>query len=547
MVLAQAFAALLLTGLAFGVIVLAGALAVDRWCAGADRWIGGVLAIALAGYGIFWLGFVQPRAGAAGAWVVVSAAGAILFRRWRDVVDLIRRAAPVAAGMTLFVFAATAVLLLYPGESIAATAQHRFFAMPGDNDIPRVFAQIIRDGNPTRVLGGDWLTSDRPPLQSGVALLSWPLLGSCRIEFAMTCATAGIWFQALWFPAVWALLRALGLRARAALGVTAALSATGFLVCNTVYTWPKLGAAAFVVLAFLRWFGPGTDATRTRSLALGGACAACGWLAHGGVMFSLLALAPFALVDAMRRRAWRGWLGAAGVFLVLAAPWLLYQKFYAPPGNRLVKWHIAGVIAPDARSVTQALRDHYHEIGWRGAWEARVQNFRMLGNGNWLAPFDPRADAVARRTDDVAWPLRTTAGWTLGLAALPWLVFARGREVRGFARQHALTAGWLAGGLVMWLALIFAPNTFFTHLGSYVTQLLLLALLAAWARLAGRIFFLLVAAVQWIGFAATWLAPAAHWSAPLDRLATSVAVASGTALLGLAVWATLAEEKLPNA
>ena len=29
--------------------------------------------------------------------------------------------------------------------------------------------------------------------------------------------------------------------------------------------------------------------------------------------------------------------------LVLYAPWLAYQRLYDPPGDRLLKWHLAGV------------------------------------------------------------------------------------------------------------------------------------------------------------------------------------------------------------
>jgi len=34
---------------------------------------------------------------------------------------------------------------------------------------------------------------------------------------------------------------------------------------------------------------------------------------------------------------WRSWAVAAGAFLMVVAPWILYQKFYEPTGNRLIK------------------------------------------------------------------------------------------------------------------------------------------------------------------------------------------------------------------
>lgn len=548
---AHAFGALALNGVALGGVALAGAIGGEKLVAARQRWIVGAVVVAIAGYLVFWAGFWRPPVGRACAWSVLALALATIVWRRRTAKELLCAAAPVAIGTTLFVFAATALMLLYPRETMSDTAALRFLAwMPGDNSIPRVFAEIIDSGNPTRVLGGDWLTSDRPPLQTGVALLAWPLLSALGIDLDTACATAGIWFQALWFPAMWLLLRTLGLTARAALGVTAALSGTGFLLFNSVYVWPKLGGAAFVVAAFVLWFAPRREERETdpRSrLMLGAACAACGWLAHGGVMFSLLALAPLAMFDVIRAKTWRDWAWAAGVFVLLAAPWLLYQRYYSPPGNRLVKWHIAGVIPPDTRTVAQALNDRYREIGWRGAWDARVQNFHMLFAGGWRETFDPRADAASRRTNDAFFPLRTAAGWTLGLAALPWLLLARRRLLREHLREHLLCAGWLIGGVAAWLALMFFPQQVFTHQGTLVTQLLLLALLATWAWMAGRIFFALVVAVQWIGFLATWIGPSTAPPVALDRLAAVVAVACGTALLALAGWMLVGKEKSPDA
>ena len=171
----------------------------------------------------------------------------------------------------------------------------------------------------------------------------------------------------------------------------------------------------------------------------------------------------------------------------------------------------------------------------------------MLFVGDWRAPFDPWAEAKSHRTDDVAFPLRTAAGWTPGLAAL---VVVGGHAKSPAARIRPLSPARrrLAPRRTrVWIALMFSPNSVFTHQGSFVPQLLLLALLAAWARLAGRIFFGAVAAVQWIGFVATWLAPASAAHATPDKLAAVIAAASGTALVALAGAMLATEEKTPNA
>lgn len=544
----RAFVALLLDGVILGSVALAGAAFARSEATGLRRWIVAPLAVALAGYAVFWCGFLNHTAGRIAAWIIFSGSMALILLRRRETGENLRRSWIVLAGMVAFVFAATALLLLFPDESVTATARNRFIpGLPGDNGLPKVLAEIIDSGNPTRLLGGDWLTSDRPPLQTGIALVGWPMLSMLGIDLDTACAVAGIWFQALWFPVMWQLLRTLGLPWRAALGVTSALAFTAFLAINTVFVWPKLGAGALLVAGWLLWSGrEAGKAVPPSAMMLGAACAACGWLAHGGVTFSLIALGPWVIFDAWRRRAWRAWALAAAVFLMLVLPWLLYQRTYSPPGNRLVKWHIGGVIPPDHRTVAEALRDRYREIGWKGAWEARVRNFRALIHGDWIGPYDWRQPVAAHRIDDFYFALRTVSAWGLGIGALPWLLITGCQTLRQRAGVHLLAAGWLVGGIAVWWALMFFPDALVTHQGTYVTQLLLLALLGAWAWLASRAYFALVAVVQWIGFILTWSGPAAA-NAHADPTALAMAVLAGGSLLALTVTTLIRAEKAPRA
>ena len=235
----RAFVALLLNGGELAVVALAGTLLVrGRAIGSTPLWI---RRAARGRARRLWRVLVRVSASAGGAGCVSAVSfGAALFIVSRKLERceriLIRLAAPWALGTTLFVFR---------GHRAAAALSRRidrrdrpttiFPAMPGDNDLPRVFADLIRSGSRAHVLGGDWLTSDRPPLQTGIALLGWPPLSVLGLDFDTACATAGIWFQALWFPVVWMLLRALGLPSRATLGATAALGGTAFLVFDTVY------------------------------------------------------------------------------------------------------------------------------------------------------------------------------------------------------------------------------------------------------------------------------------------------------------------------
>lgn len=535
---------LLAVALCGGLLLLvgsAGALLAAEKRIRPESWLNAALTVALAGYAAFWAGIFHPAFGRFFSWFAFAAAAATCWRMRRPGAAWLRAHRDLLLVGALVAVGYGATLYLFPAPTWSTGAASRFLAdMPGDNELPRVFTEVVSSGNPTRVLGGDWLTSDRPPLQTGVALLTWPVLRTLGFDLDTACAATGLWLQLLWIPALHLLLRSLGVDSRRATAVVAALAFTGFLLFNSVYVWPKLAAAAFVVIAFVEWFlRPATsDETEIRfRYVRAGTCAGCAWLLHGGVTFALLALVPF--VFAAWRR-WRSWLWAGLAFIVLALPWLAYQRGYAPPGNRLVKWHIAGVIPPDSRSVGQALHDSYAKIGWSGAWDARCKNLAMLFGGSWssLVNAGPSRAPLSRRVDDQYFPLRTAALWWLALGALPFWAVRQWRTnfaQREAGRNHGLTFGWLAGTCVAWVALMFFPNEAFTHQGSYTVQLLLLGLLAAWAVLAHPLVFATIAAIQAVEFAFTWLPPGRGIVTPLSGAAAAVTLASGLGLIYLIV------------
>jgi hypothetical protein len=468
-------------------------------------------------------------------------------------------------------------LCVFPHGKFAATASQRFLPnMPGDNFIPTIFAERLASGVSPHHLGAGWLSSDRPPLQTGLALVTIPALQALDIGYDKACATAGVWFQLLWIPALWVFLRWLGLTEHGAHAATAALVFTGFLLFNTIFVWPKLAGAALVLLAFCTFFATESAINPRHRWLAGGALAACGNLAHGGVMFSLLALVP--IVAFSLRRRWRPWLLAAAAFTVLSLPWLAYQRLYEPPGNRLLKWHLAGAVEPDARSVTTALVENYSSLGWSAALATRHENLRILFLGEWhhlLTTRDPGAIA-GRRSEEVFHLFRTPAAWILGAVALPLLLYVHYRRrstPRSTAssvpdrirvhpcssvvknsvlrppaslplRHHALAVTWLALTVALWLALMFQPFGTLVHQGSYVTSLLLLGLLTGWTLLLSRKLFAALALLQLALFTLTWM-PASPTLASTAPQPFTIAVAGLSALLIATLGATALRSPSP--
>ena len=164
--------------------------------------------------------------------------------------------------------------------------------------------------------------------------------------------------------------------------------------------------------------------------------AALSMLAHGGTIFALIALIPFAL-----RRRTRIPLRALAASVVPAAacyiPWMLFQRFVDPPGNRLLKWQIAGVIVPDSRGFVKTLVMQYQALSFHHLLSNKWVNVESLvANPFVWHRLTPEAGLAGRvpRPRAAGGAQRPAAG---GRAAAPR---------RGRARVQVLPARAGAGG-----------------------------------------------------------------------------------------------------
>src|SRR6185437_11790146 len=120
---------------------------------------------------------------------------------------------------------------------------------PGDNLIPFIFAERIYDRQPLKPFCcGDWLSSDRPPLQAGIFLLQRPLrfFGNTGLQYQLLGAA----LQCLWLCGAWAFLKSLGAPSHRITQALGFLIFSGFLFYNSVYVWPKLLSATFILFTF---------------------------------------------------------------------------------------------------------------------------------------------------------------------------------------------------------------------------------------------------------------------------------------------------------
>jgi hypothetical protein len=194
------------------------------------------------------------------------------------------------------------------------------------------------------------------------------------------------------------------------------------------------------------------------------------------------------------------------VAALLAAPWLAYQTWYDPPANRLLKWHLAGVVPIDPRSTSETLATAYRDTPGETLRQNKLNNAHVLFFGSFASVFDVfTTPNRARRVDEFFYVFRS-----LGILNLAWIVvpiawlIPRFRPSHGIALYGAL-ALWTLFTLLAWVLLMFGPGTTLLHQGSYAAMLSLYVLAIAGLLSVPRWLGVPVLAWHAAYFAVTWL------------------------------------------
>jgi len=478
-------------------------LAVSRKCdlSPAYSLIATITTSSAFGYLAFWIYLASKPAGQIFSYGLLAASFVgVLFRiKQKNAVFFLRSEfiVPLAYTFCLSLFYLSLLyLFVNPIRAGVDVANVRFFpeTRPGDNIIPFIFAERIYDRAPIRPFCcGDWLSSDRPPLQAGIFLLQRPLrvAGNTFLQYQVL----GTLLQCLWVCGIWSFLGTLGVSRRSITQVLGLLAFSGFLFYNSVYVWPKLLAATFIFFVFAILSRAALDRrplTRIEMIlaALSFTFAA---LAHPGSVFSAPAIAVFLII---RRDLWR--LKYAAIALVMVAicfvPWTLYQKLYDPPGNRLLKMHLAGVMEPDARSTVQAIGDAYGRLTLKTVLQNKWSNIEtIVGAG----PFW-RGVRVAERE----YVPEAIGVLTLGviLALVLWMA-----GVSAKLPHAGMMVGAAALNLLVWCVVLFGPAQTVTEHGSYADIFLLSLGLIGFVLAAPRVLALVLLGLQVINLVFVWV------------------------------------------
>ena len=448
-----------------------------------------LLGIGLVGSGVaamvtFWIYYTVPHAGGLCAYAVFFGSIALAIWAWPEVSRQRALLRGLSVPLGLWVLASLFIIFfgfLHGHIEDIQVPQYRFSTQPSlfasDNLIPWFFSDWVFKGSlgSPPIWEPGWLLSDRPPLQIGYVLtqrvFGW--------DERMTHYEAiGVVLQQFWIFGMWALLIAARVSRRTISLVVVAALISDVVITNGFFVWPKLLSAAFVLAALALVAAPGESTLRRQPLTilLLAALAALAYLAHGTGVFGLIPVAAVALWKGLPN--WR-WLAAgAAVGLAFLLPWMAFQRYEDPPGNRVVKWSLAGVVEPDDHGTLETIVNAYRAAGVGGTLENKFQNFLTMAGGNPLErppeeghPFGDvgteTSDAVSAVTEGdfslAVSKLREIRYWhllwTLGILLFALPVIAVGR-LRGHWRDDAdwqfarlcLVAcgiGALAWGLIM--------------------------------------------------------------------------------------------------
>ena len=458
----------------------------------------------LLAYALFYVSFVSPNAGRLASVLCWGTSVVLFAAALRDPAvrrTLRQRDAWLPALLTALLTTS------YLASAIASDApvDHRFrFPLPPDNVLPQMFADRIAAGTyglgvTPPPLDADWRSSDRPPLQAALVLATRPLRAGHADWFSQFAATI---CQMGWVAAFYALGRTVALPRRYLQFVLAAAATSPFFFFNSLYTWPKLLSAwlfvtALAMMAQLARERPGEPRVHDEHDELGARHApptatsdvmaarvsewtpvvaagatALALLSHGGVAFSLLA---WPLLAAWWKR-WRFvpprvWLAAIAVVVLLIGPWMAYQQFYDPPGNRLLKVHLAGVEAVDARATAPAIADTYRTLTWSGYLTGRRANLTQQWFGTYPLPVESPIDWV--QWQQLLHHVPLIGFLSVGYFVLLWSPPRAGLPDASLRLIQQLT--WYAlGTAAVWIALMIVPSSTLVHQGSYVMTALLL-------------------------------------------------------------------------
>jgi hypothetical protein len=326
----------------------------------------------------------------------------------------------------------------------------------------------------------------------------------------------------------------------------------GFTIFNSFFSRPTQLPVGFLFIIAAYLFTERYKAVRSdwRIGALIGAATAFAMLCHGGSIFALLGIG-ITLLLLRRVPNYRFILAAVGCAAILYFPWMMYQKYYDPPGDRLLKWHLAGEIhlRPDV-TFGQLVTANYRKLGLSGIKEYKSTNVRALFDQEqpWHYPAILLKGLVTGNHDQVAaavaevryagflhwfWSIDLFSLVPLGILLL--LPFVRPKKLE--FKQGLYLWFCTVITLIVWCLLMFGPSGTWAFQGCYFTEYaaVLGSILLVWSYSRVVAAVIAVAHMVWSLVIYVWLAPPSPIGAATVAGPKNVPLIFATILIGMAL------------
>jgi hypothetical protein len=342
-------------------------------------------------------------------------------------------------------------------------AANRWLNLPIDNWLPKIFGDQIFINELKRPMIGDWYSSDRPPLQTGMYLLFNPINPGNDLLYQIISTFA----QATVLIPIWLILNKINgkINYRPFIFV---FSFSSLFIVNSLFVWPKLLSASFVLI-FL-YYIHFCNSKNLRNFMIG-TSASLAMLSHGGAIFALLAISILWLIFNIKHRSkeilkdYSFWLL---LFLVIMLPWMYYGKYIDPQYSRLAKWHLLGLIPPSDISLINAFKITFNNLNFDDWVLGRMVNLSTITNGfiflDIYRTFGEYSNFVKHSLNSSFFKFFYSMWFFSPFIAIPmWFLWG---------------AKWISSEVIfiilssivcmfIWLILMFIPGSSIIHQGSY--------------------------------------------------------------------------------
>ena len=435
-----------------------------------------LIGLGIAGYLAFWSYYLDRWAGLSLSAIALSSGISAVVWAWRNQCwRYIRTSNRLLLPVSLYTFFIL-VVCYFPEFDLAniSAPASRWMNLPSDNYIPRLFSDQVWAGVVSKPMLETWLSSDRPPLQTGIYLIYYAL-GNNGVTYQVVASE----LQALVFIPVFLLVRQMNAKLTPLAAI--ALGITSLMAVHILFVWPKLIAASYSMIFFMLALTPFGDGLPRRAFAfLLGASVALAMLSHGGAIFGIMAITLLYLLR-NKLTAFKDGVCASLVTVLIYSPWAIYQRWIDPPGNRLIKMHLAGMEGPDSLTVSEAIVSAYKGISFQDWINGRFENLKKIFGG----AYDFAQDYFAVLSDPINSVLYVKGHgllfrsffdtfysyWWFSpvFALLTWILFKGWRKTISPAVVWLLVSAMLSA--LISVVLLFLPSATSIHQISYFTWL----------------------------------------------------------------------------